>query len=274
MIQVVSESSALTPRKANPLTSGHPGRDCRHLQGVLAPQAADDGLGSARSRGRIGVSETGRVSDLPDVVTLFLDGAHAVAEAIADPAVANGWDRPSVLEDQLVSGLAGHLARGGVWVVGDYLDAGTPPGPLDFASAGEYFATLVSAASPENHRAIRERGAAVGAVGHRELVRILSERLEALGPRLRALGDDHRIAVAAGKVMRVEDYLVTRIVEQEVHLDDLARSVDHEPWPMPAGALALTISVGVEIARLRNGATVVIRALYRQGFAEPILPVL
>jgi hypothetical protein len=220
------------------------------------------------------VGETDGVPDRPDVVPLFLEGAYAVADAIAEPVVTNAWDRPSVLEDQRVSSLAGHLARGGVWVVDDYLDADIPRGPLDFASAGEYFATLVSAASPEDHRAIRARGAAVAAVGHEELAQTLSQRLAALAPRLRAIESDRLIAVAAGKVMRVEDYLVTRIVEQVVHLDDLARSVDHEPWPMPADAHMLAISVGAEIARLRSGATALIRALYRQGFTEPILPVL
>lgn len=197
-----------------------------------------------------------------------------VLDAIADPTVAAAWDLPSVLEGQNVSGLAGHLARGGVWVVADYLDAGTPPGPVDFDSAGEYFARFVSDASPDDARAIRDRGAAVAAVGRDELLFTLAERLNALGPRLASLESDHLIAVAGGKVMRLEDYLTTRIVEQTVHLDDLARSLDRDPWPLPANSAALTIAVGVEIARRRSGATAVIRTLYRHGLAGSTLPVL
>ena len=75
------------------------------------------------------------MAEAPDVVALFVAGAHAIVEAIADPSVAEAWDRPSVLEDQLVSGVAGHLARGGVRVVADYLRAGHPAGPVDVNSA-------------------------------------------------------------------------------------------------------------------------------------------
>ncbi len=82
-----------------------------------------------------------------DVVGLFLDGGHVVAEAIADPAVAAAWDRPSVLEDQLVSGLAGHVARG-VWAVGEYLESGPAQGPVAFGSAGEYFTAFVRTLQP------------------------------------------------------------------------------------------------------------------------------
>lgn len=37
--------------------------------------------------------------DPVDLVRLFLDGGRVVAEAIADPAVTDAWDQPSVLED-------------------------------------------------------------------------------------------------------------------------------------------------------------------------------
>ena len=88
------------------------------------------------------------MAEPPGVRELFVAGAHTIVDAIADPSVGEAWDRPSVLEDQLVSGLCGHLARGGVWVVSDYLDAGTPVGPVEFASAGEYFEGFAASASP------------------------------------------------------------------------------------------------------------------------------
>jgi hypothetical protein len=214
------------------------------------------------------------VAEHPEMVDLFLDGAHVVAAALADPAVRAAWDRPSVLEEQQVSGLAGHLARGGVWVVADYLDAGSPEGPVDFDSAGEYFASFASRASSDDHRSIRDRGAEVAAVGWDELLRTLYERLDALEPRLRALVRGHLITVLGGRVMRLDDYLATRIVEQTVHLDDLARSVNLDPWPLSDEAEALTIDVAMDIARRRSGSTDLVRALYRQGFADRVLPVL
>jgi hypothetical protein len=209
-----------------------------------------------------------------DSTAVFLDGALVVAEALADPAVAGAWDGPSVLEDQRVSGLAGHLGRGGVWVVADYLDGGTPEGPLDVHSAAEYFAAFAAAASADDHRAIRQRGAAVAAVGHDQLVRTLHDRLGALGPRLRALDHDHPIAVVDGTVMPLHAYLVTRIVEQAVHLDDLARSVEREPWAYPAQGTELALAVAMDVARRRHGDGAVLRALYRRGWADAVLPVL
>lgn len=220
------------------------------------------------------VASAGRTPDPSEIVTMFLDTAAVAARAVADPAVAEAWDRQSVLEDQLVSGLAGHLARGGVWVVADYLGGVTPSGPVDFADAADYFATLITSATADTHRAVRDRGAAVAAAGHGELVRQLDARLEAIDTGLRSLDPSRLVAVAGGRVMVLADYLATRVVEQVVHLDDLARSTDHGPWPVRPEATDLVIGVGTDIARRRAGRTAVLRALYRRGFADTALPAL
>lgn len=204
---------------------------------------------------------------------MFLDGAGVVADAIGDRRVADSWDRPSVLEEQTVAGLCGHLARGS-WIVADYLSAGSPASPPDFESAAHYFAAFADTAGPEMHRGIRERGAAIAADGPAALVATLRANLEALVPDLERLPGDHLMAVIGGKVVRLHDYLVSRIVEQAVHLDDLARSIGAEPWPLPDSHVALAISVGVEVAKLRQGAPAVLRALYRRGSAEGVLPAL
>jgi len=209
-----------------------------------------------------------------DIVELFLEGAEVVAVALAAPAVVEAWDRPSVLEGQRVSGLAGHLARGGVWVVADYLDTAPTNGTADFTSAGDYFTSLMQTMSPDDHDAVRKRGADVAAAGRDDLLRALAERLAALGPRLRSLEAGQLIAVTRGKVLSVSDYLATRVVEQVVHLDDLARSIDQDPWSMPPGATDLAIAVGTDIARRQAGSHAVVRALYRHGFAQQVLPVL
>ncbi len=203
---------------------------------------------------------------------MFLAGAEVVLTALADHEVAVRWDRPSVLEDQAVSSLCGHLARGAVWAVDDYLTADPPSSPVDFHSPGEYFATIMDAASGDDHRAIRDRGTAVASIGREALLDEVRRRLDELAPRLRATSPDHLVTVAFGKVMRLGDYLLTRVVEQAVHLDDLARSVGLEPWPMPADATDVAIEVGLDVARRRSGNTAVLRALYRRGFAEGAFP--
>ncbi len=214
------------------------------------------------------------MSDTQNIQELFFIGARTVIEAIADAAVEEAWDRPSVLEEQLVGSVAGHLARSGIWVVAEYLDAGTPGGEPDFESAGAYFAAVAVGASPEVKRAIRDRGAGVAALGRAEVLHRCHEDLAKLETELGALPAGHLMTVFEGKVIRLSDYLGTRVVEQGVHLDDLARSVGREPWPLPKEHHAVTISVATDIACQVHGPDATVRALYRRGFAENVFPVL
>ena len=203
---------------------------------------------------------------------LFVETAHHVLDAISDDSVGRAWDEPSVLDQQTVGGLAGHLARGGVWVVDDYLDADLP----DVAraeSAADYYARATGFLTSDDHRAIRERGAQIAADGQRKVSDSLRERLEALTARLQREPSDRDVVVAGGAaIMALDLYLETRLLEQVVHLDDLARSVAREPWPVPPEAQSLVIHLGVDIGRIRSGATEMIRALYRSDL-PPVLPV-
>lgn len=205
---------------------------------------------------------------------LFLSGAGVIAVAIGDALVKARWDAPSVLEDQLVSGLAAHLARGGVWVVAEFLERGVPERPVDCESAAEYFAAVVTRADAQTHRAGRARAAEIASRGQAELETTLRARLAELESELPARSPMTPIEVTGDKVMRLGDYLETRIVEQCVHLDDLARSAGHEPWPLPAGHREATIAIGTEIAEHLHGTDAVLRALYRRGFAQETFPVL
>ena len=212
---------------------------------------------------------------LADAVDVFLAGTDAVRAAVASDAVGAAWDAPSILEDQTVGGLAGHLARTGGWIVDEYLGSGPPPpGPLGAADAGEYYAELVGGLDAGAHEAIRRRGADIGAHGQEWVVAELDARLPLLPAALARLDDDATVAAYAGLPMRLRDYLVTRVVEQVVHLDDLARSVDGPGWPVPPAGVDLALAVAVDIARRRSGDTAVLRALYRAGEAGGALPVL
>lgn len=204
---------------------------------------------------------------------LFVTSSRFVCDVLAVEEIRAAWDRPSVLAEQTVGGLVGHIARGGVWVVGDYLDADVPDAPFS-DSAADYFARSSSFLNADDHRAIRERGAQIAARGYPAVYATLSRRLDDLAPRLLAEPADRVIGVAAGvAVMGLDRYLETRIVEQVVHLDDLARSIGHAPWPVPVAAQDLAIRIGVDIATLRSGPTEVLRTLYRTHLA-PVLPVL
>ena len=207
-----------------------------------------------------------------EVRELFVHTARVVRDAVAADVVARAWDEPSFLEDQTVGGLAGHLARGGVWVVGEYLDAPVPDAPF-VDSAANYFAQFAATATPDSLREIRERGARVAAAGHREVCETLAARLDALVARIVVEPVHRTLGVIGGAAtMALDEYLKTRIVEQVVHLDDLARSLGRDPWPVSFEAQDLVIHIGIDIARFRHGTVETIRCLYRSRL-DPVLPV-
>lgn len=208
------------------------------------------------------------------VRSLFLECAQVVCAAVADEAVGRRWTQPSVLEDQTIGGLAGHVARGGIWVVDDYLDIDPPGGLPHIDSAVQYFVRFAESSTAEQHRQVRERGAQVAADGPDTLAIMVRSRLAALATRLPDESPDRVVVVAQGTVsMGLDAYLETRIVEQVVHLDDLARSIGHDPWPFSSAAQDLVIQIGCGIGLQRHGATEMMRCLFRSRL-DPVLPVL
>ncbi len=105
-----------------------------------------------------------------------------------------------------------------------------------------------------------------------QLIQQLRRQLGDLRQRLPAEPIDRYVAVYDDNIMSLNDYLETRILEQVVHLDDLARSLDLEPWACSSGAQALAIGCGAEIGERRKGATEMIRILFRNEV--PLLSVI
>lgn len=146
---------------------------------------------------------------------LFLETARVVSEAIADAGVGHAWHQPSILDDQLVGDVAGHLARGGVWVVDAYLQADTTLECPRVESAVEYFAHFIASSDSDAHRQIRERGVLVASNGQARLTLMVQSRLAALAKRLPGEPPDRLVNVAGGTLsMALDEYLKTRIVEQ------------------------------------------------------------
>lgn len=201
--------------------------------------------------------------------TLFLKSCEVVAGAVEDGRVSAAWDKPSVLADQTVGAIAAHTARG-CWVVCDYLDEGVPTEPANFDSAADYFAKLLRAATPEMHEGIRQRGSDGAATGPHGCARLLREKLPVMQSVLETEPDGRLVNVYGGNAMTLDDYLETRLVEQVVHLNDLALSIGTDPWPNAEGAEELVLSIGLEIGRARFGTAAMIRALFRGADDSPL----
>jgi len=201
---------------------------------------------------------------------LFLDSATVVLAALRDPEVASRWGQPSTLAEQSIGSIAGHLARGTLWLVTDYLDQPVEPGaPITLPTVADYLAMAMTLTA-EDHAGIRTRGAEVAALGPAEVTGRASTALEALRSRLPAEPADRVLPVFGGALMPLDEYLVTRMIEQVVHLDDLARSLDRDPWVLPAEAVDLVLVTGIRHGVARHGAPTMIRALYREQDMPPL----
>jgi hypothetical protein len=193
----------------------------------------------------------------------FLATGRVAADLLARPEVEAAWDGPSALPEFTVRGLAGHLLRA-TGSVEAYLDRPEPDD--DPIGAAGYYVQAVDEpdVNSELHRAIRQRGedeAAGGFAAVRDRSRELLDRLA-----LRLAGEPPNRKVRAYKdiVLVIDDYLVTRMIELTVHVDDLAVSVGLPPPHLPAEAMRLSIGALVEAARLKHGDLAVLRALTRR----------
>jgi hypothetical protein len=198
------------------------------------------------------------------VRTTFIDASLISRDLIASPDIARRWDEPSALELFAIRGLAGHLVRatGSVEI---YLDRPEPTNSVPI-SAADYYAAAVETndLASDLHVAIRQRGEDMAAEGHAALVARLDATIERLRDRLEREPESRLMMVHKDLIVRLDDYLVTRLVELTVHIDDLAVSVGLDTPEMPPDALDVAIDNLVDVARLRHGDIGVLRALTRR----------
>ena len=192
---------------------------------------------------------------------LYLRLAGTTTDLLANSAVATHWDHQSVLHHFDVSGLAGHLARS-ILQVEWYLDAEvTDARPI---TASEYYAALVGVTDPTSELSVgvRQRGAEVASDGPGALHERTVMALRRLRTRLPDEPTDRRVE-AVGRVLLLDEYLRTRLVEMTVHMDDLALSVGVSTPEEPADAYGVAIETLVGVAAVRHGPLAVLRALTR-----------
>src|SRR5262249_20056826 len=161
-------------------------------------------------------------------------------------------DDASALAKMSVGSIAAHLARG-VLTVPFYLAVALPDPEPPVVTAAEYFAhALTSDIDDDLNRGIRERSEDGAAKGQDDVLLHLDDALASLTATLAELPADARIAVFGPSVMLVDEYLVTRMVELVVHLDDLAASIGADTPAVDPHAIDLVTSCFVGVARIRN----------------------
>lgn len=200
--------------------------------------------------------------------TRFLSAADSTRPLLDLPALDREWDRPSALERMTVGELAAHLSRA-VTVVPRYLDTDAPP---PFRDAADYFLTIF----PEVETDLDSEMAAAVRSRATEEARQGPEALRAAWDRTRAdleirlgTGDPGQGIAVRGSSMRIEDYLVTRLVELVVHADDLAASLEAVTPRFDPTVTGTVIDCLTRIASRRHSPEAVIRAMTRLERADP-----
>ncbi|MCZ7375320.1 maleylpyruvate isomerase N-terminal domain-containing protein [Micromonospora sp. WMMC250] len=193
----------------------------------------------------------------------FLDAAATGLALLRNPILAERWSSPSALRDFSTGGLARHLANQVTHTV-TFLAA--PPGESAI-SVLEHFtgnAWVTSGVDGAGNIDIRRRSEQTAAVTNpRELADTVDTALTDLDATVTAQPSD-RIVDLGDWGLKVDDFLLTRVMELVVHTDDLAVSLGLPTPPMPQTATEATIQLLSSLAAWRHGSLNVIRALARQ----------
>ncbi|WP_336208611.1 maleylpyruvate isomerase N-terminal domain-containing protein [Nonomuraea sp. LPB2021202275-12-8] len=200
-----------------------------------------------------------------DIRDSYLVAAASAVALLREPAVAAAWDKPSALMEFSVAGLAGHLAVQLVRVSG-VLES-QPGEAQEPAALLEHFsmsAWVQAGLDHESNVSVRRGGEAAAADGPAVLADRAEELLERQRIALPAEPADRVVKLPwAEWSLRLNDFLLTRLMELVVHSDDLAASVGLETPELPAEVNDPVVDLLARLAVHRHGATAVIRSLSR-----------
>jgi hypothetical protein len=194
----------------------------------------------------------------------FIDAAVSAADLLANPAVAESWDKPSALAEFSVRGLAGHLAHQ-VLTAREVLTADAPDSaPLTLEQHYSQVKWRGADIDNETNTGIRAGGEARAQVGPAALVDEVRAAIDPLRTMLADLDGDRPVLLPwAGWALTADDFITTRMMEIAVHSDDLAVSVGVPTPDLPVRVLHPVYDLLFALALRRHGKTAVLRALSR-----------
>jgi hypothetical protein len=193
----------------------------------------------------------------------FLDSAEVTATLLHQPVLADRWSTPSALADFSTGGLARHLANQLTHTV-TYL--ATAPGQSAIPVLDHFTgnAWVTSGADSADNVDIRRRSEdAATRTTAMDLADTVDAALADLSETVPAQPPG-RIVNLGEWGLKIDDFLLTRVLELVIHTDDLAISLGLPTPPMPDAATEATIRLLSRIAAWRHGPMTVIRALSRQ----------
>ncbi|MEV0623092.1 maleylpyruvate isomerase N-terminal domain-containing protein [Nonomuraea sp. NPDC050404] len=194
----------------------------------------------------------------------YLLAASSAVALLRDPAVAASWDKPSALMEFSVAGLAGHLAHQLVRVGDVLVPNGQVAEPITLLDHFTRSPWVQAGLDHESNLTVRRGGEAAAAAGPAVLVERAQALLEMQNAALASEPADRVVNLPwAGWSLRLDDFLLTRLVELVVHSDDLAASVGVDTPTLPDSVIEPVVELLARLAVHRHGPTAVIRTLSR-----------
>jgi hypothetical protein len=204
---------------------------------------------------------------VPKVITTreaYLQAAASAVELLGRPAVAGTWEQPSALPEFRVSGLAGHLAHqvlGVPGVLANAVPAGPPIELLDHYGGSTW---RTAGIDDEVNVGIRDQGERHAADGPAALAERVASTAAELAAALPAEPPDRVVFLPWGPwSLRLDDFLVTRMMEIAVHSDDLAHSAGTRTPELPDAVFEPVLGLLAALAVRRHGQPALLRALAR-----------
>ncbi|MFC9672584.1 maleylpyruvate isomerase N-terminal domain-containing protein [Streptomyces sp. NPDC056949] len=194
----------------------------------------------------------------------YLGAAAQAVTLLGAPEVAASWEMTSALTEMTVGGLAGHLAYQ-VFSVTPALQASTSQeAPIPLLEHYSRAAWIDAPLDGEVNAGIRAKGEDIASEGAQVLLEharaALAEQKVAL-PEVR--GDLVVFMPQTGWALSLDDFLVTRMMELAVHMDDLAVSVGIAAPKLSTTAFEPVLTLLARLAARRHGQAALLRALAR-----------
>ena len=194
----------------------------------------------------------------------YLAAAGQAVALLRKPEVGAAWDQPSALAGMTVGGLAGHLAHQ-IFSVGSALEE--PASEVAPIPLLEHYARAVWINAPldgEVNVGIRARGERIGSEGPQPLWERARAAFAELQKNLAGLSGDQAVVMPqTGWALSLDDFLITRMMELAVHMDDLAVSVGLAAPELPDAAFDPVLVLLARLAARRHGQAALLRALTR-----------
>ncbi len=193
---------------------------------------------------------------------LVVEAVDTAAALIASDEVAARWDAASALSGMTVGALAAHLVRaaGATLAYLDRTDPTTRPDG-DLLTPVTYFHAAID--SPIHER-IKEVSASEAAAGPEELAAHCARVASQLRIRLAAEPEERLVGALDGRMLSLDDFCRTRLIEVLLHLDDLAASIGVPCPETSVDGRTIVIDILLGIARGQHGDWEVLRALARE----------